>query len=262
MFPCFVLFSCLHRLAFTDTIFISSSVAQVPERARGYLFEYELLSVNRSGGATMQYTNRIYKPMATSFETFKETEDAQQMSYPTAQLDESHEIWQQALGRCNARDFIEREQLKAATSTACVISSVVVPLVDVSDIDDFFQLEGKCPKLLEFEFIPGSPDPTVYTEAKTGRKSSFWFWNHKITDHQVKRFASSSGKSFDTGVLTKYLRRIKKNLYPTAWARAQHILQLSDNIKEPVVAGTVPWDRKNLLLHQVSCVCSPSLHFF
>jgi hypothetical protein len=228
--------------------FLSFTFCQVPERARGYLFEYELLEVTRTG-AVVQYTNRIYKPMGTSFETFKETDEAQSMTYPLADLDDSHELWQQALGRTNAFLFKERQALIAAT-TAGPVAPNSHPSVDVSDIDTFFQSEGKGPKLLEFEFEAVTPEPVSYVD-RNGRPSFYWYWTHRTTGHPVKRFSSASGKSFDTGRLTKYLKTLKENTHPSAFARAQHILLLNDSIREQIKDVPLTLDRRTLLGQQV-----------
>ena len=77
--------------------------SQVPEEARGFLFEYQLIKVCRLG-ATIQYSNRMITPKGDKFCTFEETEDVQTM---VLQLDErfkeSHDLWQKANGRQNAR---------------------------------------------------------------------------------------------------------------------------------------------------------------
>jgi len=174
----------------------------------------------------------------------------QQMPYPLADLDDSHELWQQALGRTNAALFKERQALLAATEGA---ASPATPTstVDVSDIDSFFQTEGRGPKLLEFEFKPVTPEPICYVD-KAGRPSYYWHWCHKLTGHPVKRFSSVSGKSFDTGTLTKYLNCMKPNAHPIAYARAQHVLLLNESIREQVNGVAPPvLDRKTLLSQQV-----------
>jgi hypothetical protein len=89
------------------------------------------------------------------------------MTYPVADLDASHELWQDALGRTNAFRYTERQALLAAAEgkepQAKANSSA-----DLTDINAFFQIEGKGPKLLEFEFDPVSPDPIAYVN-KCGR---------------------------------------------------------------------------------------------
>jgi hypothetical protein len=249
LFEILICVQCInHCLSFVVSTF------QVPERARGYLFEYELISLGRNG-AVLHYTNRIYKPDSVSFETFKETEDTEEMIYPIGDLESTHEIWQQAQARVNAHDYTERQTLLAITSgtSSNANNKISNPDIDLTDIDTFFQAEGKGPKLLEFEFEPATPLPISY-EDKSGRPSSYWFWKHKMTGQSVKRFANISGKSFDTGRLTKFLKGLKASSFPVAHARAQHILQLNESIREQVVDGAaapLALDRKTLLGQQV-----------
>jgi hypothetical protein len=61
-----------------------------------------------------------------------------------------------------------------------------------------------------------------------------------------------SGKSFDTGTLTKFLHCLKKTSHSVAYARAQHILLLNESIREQVDEDIpVVLDRKTLLAQQV-----------
>jgi hypothetical protein len=208
-----------------------------------------LVRVGRTG-ATIQYTNRIYKPGGTAFETFRETDEAEEMTYPVGDLDASHELWQDALGRTNAFLYNERQALIVAAAGNKALANKESS-VDVADIDTFFQTEGKGPKLLEFEFDPVTKEPIAYVN-KCGRPSFFWWWSHRLTGHAVKRFSSSSGKSFDTGRLTKFLKSMKESPNPVAYFRAQHILLLNDSIREQI-EGVVPvtLDRATLLAQQV-----------
>jgi hypothetical protein len=165
--------------------------------------------------------------LATSFETFNKTEEQQQMEYPLAGMEASHKLWKNALGRMNA--FLFHKQQALLLSIANATESMTSPNVDVSDIDALFQIEGRGPKLLEFEFEPTTTEPIFYVK-KSGQNSFFWFWTHKVSGQSVKRFSSSSGKSFDTGTLTKFLHRICKSVHEVAYLRAQHILLLNESI--------------------------------
>ena len=173
--------------------------SQVPEQVRGYFFEYELVEVSRLVG-TIQYTNRVIEKDGHTYETFKETETVQQMPYPLADLNDSHEKWKAALFRTNAQRHKEIKALEAATAPKPVPT---VPNVDFSDINTFFQKEGRGPKLLEFEFDPVTKDPVPY-KTKDGRSSFYWFWNHRLTGQVCKRFTSASGKTIDSGWLAKF----------------------------------------------------------
>jgi hypothetical protein len=187
--------------------------------------------------------------MGTSFETFQESEDQEEMEYPIAGLDKLHELWKNALGRTNAFLFQELQALLLAISSAAEAQSPSE--VNMSDIDLFFQEEGHVPKLLEFEFEPSTTEAIPYLN-KAGRQSYSWYWTHKLTGQPVKRFSSVSGKSFDTGTLTKFLHCLKKTPHSVAYAPAQYILLLNKSIQEQVNNNIlVVLDRKTLLAQQV-----------
>ena len=205
--------------------------SKVPERARGYLFEYEVINILPSG-SIIRYTDRIYKPGADTFETFKETEEQQTMPYPTTDLESLHDSWQRATGKCNARLWTEREALLATQGGDTARKDEANGVFNVDDIDDFFQKNGRGSHLLEFEFKPDTPKPVAYTQDKTGRTSHFWCWTHKLTKVSVKRYATVSGKSQDSGVLSKYLHRISQRQFPLAYARAQQVLSLNESRRE------------------------------
>jgi hypothetical protein len=222
----------------------------VPERVVGYLFEYDLLKVDRQG-ATIRYLNRIIKPSADAFETYVETEGVQTMSFPIASLKAAHESWQTANARNNARIYDVQKALLAAQASG---DPDEVDLTKFDDIDEYFQKFGKGPHLLEYEFSPDTEEPVEYTREKCGRLSRYWRWTHKLTNAKVKRFASASGKGFDSGRLSKVLGQISERSHPLAYARAQRILFLNDspcvhNSVEELIAVSI--DRKELLRQQV-----------
>jgi hAT family C-terminal dimerisation region len=229
---------------------------QVPERAKGYLFEYELVKLTSRVNAVMRYTNRIYMPGSDVFECFEETEETQLMPLPTSNLEDAHELWQQALGRTNAKIYTDNQALEKGRNAIVVDGSTSGPLhIDVSDIDSFFQLEGRGPHLLEFEFTPDTEEPVEYL-LTNGKPSRYWCWTHRSTGVSVKRFASVSGKSFDTGRLSKYLLSIKESQYPIAYARAKHVLLLNESIREQSDDCLIlpAMDRRTLLGQQVKLV--------
>lgn len=196
---------------------------QVPQRARGYLFEYELAEVT-SSGASIKYTERIYKPGSDSFEYFKETEEVQLMSFPLSSIDESHELWSKALGHTNAVAFVERERMEKIAKATVVSSEDAIGNFDMKDIDEMFTKEGKGPLLLEMDFKPDTPTWIPYINTK-GENSAYWHWSHKLTGKSLKRFQAKTGKSFDTGKLSKYLKVLAKDTsHPLAAARAKKFL--------------------------------------
>ena len=199
----------------------------------------------------MQYTNRIIKPSTVKFESFKETEDTQEMVYPLTDIDASHELWQQTNARVNAAAYKERLALEASTKP--VVKEV--PAYDFSDIDEFYQGGGRGSKLLEFEFDPVTPDPKSYTN-KSGKAALFWVWTHRLTGKTVKRFQSATGNTFDTGRLTKFLKCLKESASPLSHARAQHILRLNGSLRKQAggaIESPIAHDRVTLVRQQV-CV--------
>jgi hypothetical protein len=168
---------------------------QVPERVRGYLFEYELVEVGRHG-ATMRYTERVIKPFGNEYEIFKETVDQQEMFYPIEDIDDSHELWQKALGRVNAFTFEANERLRKAVSSTK--PSTASDTFDLSDIDDLFKEHGKGTHMWELDFKACETGPVDYVTKKNER-SSYWIHTHQLTGYSFRRFANVGGKSYDTG---------------------------------------------------------------
>jgi hypothetical protein len=178
--------------------------------------------------ATLIYTSRIYNLLATLFKTFYKTEEQQQIEYPLAGMDASHKLWKNALGHTNA--FIFHKQQALLLSIANASKSTTSPNMDVRNINTYFQIEGHGPKLLEFESEPTTTEPIPYFKKKSGQSSFFWHWTHKLLGQSVKRFSSSSGKSFDTDMLISFLHQIRKRVRVVAYGSAQHILLLNESI--------------------------------
>lgn len=99
--------------------------------------------------------------------------------------------------------------------------------VDMSDINELFGEKGRGPHLLEMEFEPVTDEPEAYVSARTGNETQCWRWRHLITGAVLKRFLSKSGKSWDTGKLSSYLRGLKENDNNRAYERAVYILKLN-----------------------------------
>jgi hypothetical protein len=202
--------------------------------------------------ATIRYTDRLYKPGRTSFEMFKETQDPQTMLLPVSSLKDAHERWNKAMGKCNAHLYAEREALKAAQVAAFPEQQRIFHF---EDIEECFSKKGKGTHLLEFEFIPDTVLPVSYISKLTGMPKNYWCWTHKLTKTSVKRYATASGKSYDSGRLSKYLASIMERQHPLAHARAQKILQLNDsnnNTQSPILAPRTALNRKEILRQQVS----------
>ena len=214
-------------------------------------------------GATIKYTNRIYKPGGDFFEAFKETDKVQTMPYPMKDLDDSHELWQKANARCNARLYLEKQALAAVQEAVKPQGNAAgIGTYDLSDIDQYFQKHGKGSHLLEYDFTPDTPEPIPYKRKKGNSSSIFWCWTHKLTKHSTKRYATPSGKSCDTGALVKALGRISAITHPLAFARAQKILILNSDARFELSVDEVPpplLDRRQRLNQQVSDLISVSL---
>lgn len=228
----------------------------MPPRARGYLFEYEIVKLSTTG-PIIRYNNLIYKPGTDAFETFKETEEPQTMSYPTSDIDKRHEAWNKATAKCNAKIYLEKNALLSARKGDPKLANTAF---DMGDIDVFFQEHGCGSHLLEYDFTPDTPKAVPYT-TENGQQSSYWRWTHKHTKISVKRYATASGKSFDSGRLSKYLRGISQQQFPLGYARAQKILLLNKSrlhLEEAIASGgRTSLDRKEILQQQVRFV-----HFY
>lgn len=223
----------------------------MPERAQGYLFEYELVKINRGTG-TIRYTDRIIKPQGTNFEIFNETDEPQLMPYRLSDIDDSHEKWQQANGRVNAALYHQKQALIKASGATIVESNE--DNFDMGDIDELFATHGKGSHMLEHEFCP--LEESVWYITKDGDNRQKQVWKHKITGQTFWRFQNKSGKSYETGRCTKFLETMKKGRHPMAYARAKHILRLNGNLKYQVNdndedSEVVPLDRITILSQQV-----------
>lgn len=230
-----------------------SSCFQVPQEVKGYLFEYELVRIDKVEGATIRYTERVIKPAGVAFENYIETPDTEQlMQYPIRGLADSHELWQKALGRTNAYTYESNERIRKA-QVAEVVDLSGQP--DFRDIDELFEKLGTGSHMLEHEFVGDIAGPVDYLN-KNGIPSRYWEWKHRLTGKTHRRFMNHGGKSFETGVLSKALKDLKEHQHPIAYARAQHILVLNRCSGEQNTEQDTPvsLDRKDLVAQQV---CSP-----
>ena len=122
---------------------------------RGVLFEYQIKSIYNSKSCTIKFNELVIPAGGNKFNCYKEGVEQQTMSYDLDQLDNAHEIWQVATGRSNARVF--EEALKIRNQNAEVVDGDCV--VDLTDIEDKFQKEGRGPHLLEIDFEPVEEAP-------------------------------------------------------------------------------------------------------
>ena len=123
----------------------------------------------------IKYSERIYRPGAYQFESFKETEEQQTMLLQTSALDDAHDLWQQANARCNAKLYVERKVLLAA-------QRAMIPEAKRSqrfiDIEEYYQKNGKGTHFLEYEFAPDAKEAVAYISDKSGATKFFWCWTH------------------------------------------------------------------------------------
>jgi hypothetical protein len=178
------------------------------------------------------------------------------MPFPLAGLDDAHEVWMKALGHTNAVTYLEKQK-KEAIAKSNSVSPSSVSNYDMTDIEEAFAIRGKGTYLFELDFKPDTIESIPYITPK-GEPSSYWFWSHKITGKSCKRFQAKSGKSFDSGKLSKYLQVLSKDpSQPMASARAKRILVLAgvfsdrgQGTKEaPILVPSL--GRQELLLQQV-----------
>lgn len=216
------------------------------------MFEYDLFTIGPTG-ATIRYSERVILPDGDKFESFVETSDPQMMQYPLSSIQDSHEVWQVANARCNARIYNEKKALLASQKSSELVD--VDAVISTDDIESFYLEHGRGTHLLEYEFSPDTEEPVEYIRAGCGLRSRYWCWTHKLTNISVKRFATSSGKNFDSGRLSKNLAAITERSHPLAYARAQKVLELNDcnRVNSVVeVASPVILSRTDLLRQQVS----------
>ena len=197
--------------------------SQVPERARGHLFEYELLSICRTG-ASVKYCGRIYKPGAVSFQLFKDQGEEENIVLQSEALKDAHELWQVANGNVNSylNDQIMALKVAAAAKTATAPSEAYT----FEDLEAAFNKGGGGLNLLLMEYEPGDEGPVFY-QTKRNTTNKYWVWRHRLTLHKVKRYASISGNTYDTGRLWSNLRKIDERRFPLAFARSKKILALT-----------------------------------
>ena len=195
------------------------------------------------------------QPFGVAFEVFKEAPDTEQtMQYPIAQLEDSHELWQKALGRTNAYTYKQNRLLRRAQQSE-VVDLVDGAAPDLSDIDELFHQSGTGSHMLEIEFIGDEAGPVVYLN-RNNVQSKYWVWKHRITGYSFRHFMNPGGKSFETGRLSKCLREIREHQNPVAYARAQHILVLNkcDGPQCFEMETPMSLDRKDLVAQQVCSI--------
>ena len=167
------------KLLLEDSIY--GRPGDIPLEVRGHYFEYQVLSIDDSRRCTLKFNDLVIKPSGDKFRAFNESEEEQQMSFPLDDLDDAHELWQKANGRCNSRAFLALEAIRK-TQNVDVVEGARAKL---DDIDELFRKKGRGPHMLEMEFDKVTAFPTDYMQRSgnmnTGTTLQKWEWLHRLT---------------------------------------------------------------------------------
>jgi hypothetical protein len=168
------------------------------------------------------------------------------------QVKVGHERWCEITTLVNTRLQAIWHQLELSQK-----SQVVDVDVDLDDIHKLFADKGQGPHMLLIEFEAKTAESVICPSLRTGRDVNVWIWKHKITDAEACRYLTASGKGYDTGVLSRYLRGLKETTDKVAYEHAQVILLLN-SIKSVVDLTQLspskpPPSRDPLLKQWVSC---------
>jgi hypothetical protein len=186
------------------------------------------------------------------------------MQIPTDLVADAHEHWVKANSRFNTKKQLERELAEKEQ-----YNDTKGNTADFSDINELFAEKGRGPHMLELDFQPVTQEATNFVSVRTGNETICWKWKHKYTGKEVNRYPTSSGKSFDTGVLSTALQRLNCRIHPVAFERAQHILRLNSKNGQANMANmeagpvAVAVNREQLLTQWVSlALCHSFVAFF
>jgi hypothetical protein len=163
-----------------------------------------------------------------------------------------HEEWCDTNTRVNTRIQAVRQELENSQKATVDVDA------EVEDINKLYEEKGPGPHLLLIDFEQTTPNAVQYPSNRLGKEVTAWIWKHRITGAEVRRFPTQSGKGFDTGVLSRYLRGLKPTTNKVAYERAQLILSL--NSKKPIVDLTASspskpaLSRGDLLKQWVRCL--------
>jgi hypothetical protein len=167
------------KLLLEDSIY--GRPGDIPLEVRGHQFEYQVVSIDDSRRCTVKFNDLVIKPSGDKFRAFNESEEEQQMSFPLDNLDDAHELWQKANGRCNSRAFLALEAIRK-TQNADVVEGA---RAELDDIDELFRKKGRGPHMLEMEFDKVTEFPTDYMQrcgnTNTGKTLQKWEWLHRLT---------------------------------------------------------------------------------
>jgi hypothetical protein len=142
-----------------------------------------------------------------------------------------HEEWCNTNVRVNTRIQANRQELEQSQKSAVDVEA------NFDDINKIFEEKGQGPHMLLIDFEPTTETACPYPSNRVGKDVISWIWKHKLTGAEVRRYPTHSGKGYDTGVFSKYLKSLKATTHKVAYNRAQLILSL--NNKKSVVDLTL-----------------------
>jgi len=208
-----------------QSILLDESVygSDPPEECRGHLYSYLVLEQVPTGTATtklkVRYKNKRIVINGDEWDSWKEQEEAETLLLTTEQVTAGLKLYMKYLSAVNGKRNDEKEKKLAA-----VKKELADEASDVSDINAFVEEQGKAtgPEILlrEFEFTG-----FVDYESKDGTPSKYSSWKHKYSGETVKRYPSKKGKSYDTGPINDYMRKLAKaNNDSKGSIRARYVL--------------------------------------
>jgi hypothetical protein len=128
----------------------------------------------------------------------------------------------------------------------------------VDDINKLYEEKGPGPHVLLIDFVQTTPNAIQYPSNRLGKEATAWIWKHRITGAEVRRSPTQSGKGLDTGVLWRYLRKLKQTTNKVAYERAQLILPLNSKKTKIDLTASSPskpaLSCKDLLKQWVRCL--------
>ena len=155
------------------------------------------------------------------------------MTLPVGQVKDAHQVWIAHHTRRNTRKQSEKDELKKKQAPEVIIDA------DLEDINKLFEEKGTGPHMLELDFEPAAEAPVTYVSDRTRKSTTHWAWRHKYTKVVVKRYPTTSGKAWDTGALSDYLRkRITEKQHRVGYQRAKQIIKLNTKGAEKVKPGS------------------------
>jgi hypothetical protein len=227
------------------------------------MFVYEVVDLFENGKAKVKYLEQVVKEGGNRYRVYKEGEKAQvryvifplfvvckDVSHKTLlfysfflnkfltlklrEIATGHETWCEYNTRVNTRLSVARQELERSQQ-----AEVIEVDADFTDINELFEKKGRGKHMLELEFLPTTTEGVTEPSPRLGKPIRVWVWKHKTTEAEIRRYPTHSGKGWDTGVLSRYLRSLKVSLHKVAYERAQRILSLNSKMIESVATESM-----------------------